>query len=276
MGRLLLTFLFALLTASHAHASFVYLPAKTPAAIVGVTLVVHGLNLKPSKMLALADALVAENQGVVLVSLAGHGKDEKEFGKVTRERWLSDVVEGYQEAVVKAKAKGVPVHFLGFSLGGLLGVDLLASGKVQFTKMVLLAPALRVHARSRLIRLARILGRSFVIPSRSPEDYRAHSGTTVAAYEALFESIDALPDSSFESVNVPTRVFVDPDDELVSADKIKELMKKQNLTNWQFNSVDANKSQTSPKYHHLIIDSKSLGEAEWQKLISAIRSFLAT
>ncbi|RYZ77701.1 MAG: hypothetical protein EOP05_00860, partial [Proteobacteria bacterium] len=114
-----------------ARASFVYMPIKVRSEVRGVTLVVHGLNLKPSKMQELSNQLTSMKQDVVLVTLAGNGEDEKEFGEVTRERWLHDVFEAYEAATRKAKAQGVPVQFLGFSVGGLLGVDLVASGKAQ-------------------------------------------------------------------------------------------------------------------------------------------------
>lgn len=267
-------FLFVFLRGALAQASFVYIPVKPPHMARGVTVVVHGLNLKPSKMLELAEQLETMNQDVVLVTLTGHDDDEKAFGTVTREVWLNDLSEAFQEASSKAKAVGVPIQFLGFSVGGLLGVDLLAAGKVHFSKMILLAPALQVHARSRLIRVARILGNSFVIPSRSPEDYRAHSGTTVAAYEALFKSLDTMAASNLDLANIPTRVFIDPDDELVSLEKTETFIAKKRLSNWKLSSVDASQSLTEPKYHHLIIDSKSLGEAEWKKLVEQIRSFL--
>ena len=225
-------------------------------------------------MQELADQLTSMNQDVVLVTLAGHGEDEKEFGEVTRERWLHDVFEAYEAATRKAKAQGVPVQFLGFSVGGLLGVDLVASGKAQFAKMVLLAPALRVHARSRLIRLCRIFGRSFVIRSRTPKDYRAHIGTAVAAYESLFESLDSLENSNLSVANVPALVFMDKGDELVSYSKIESFISEKHLMNWKLELLDASQSQTDPKYRHLVIDTKSLGDKEFHRLVEQIRNFL--
>ena len=78
-----------------------------------------------------------------------------------------------------------------FSLGSLIGLDLFAfNPDVQFDRMVLFAPAIKVHG---IIFLERVLSPfpRLVIPSLAPESYLSNKkGTPIAAYNALFDGLD--------------------------------------------------------------------------------------
>ena len=243
--------------------------------VAGVTLLIHGLNTKPDKMRSIASELNGMKQDVLLVKLTGHDKDLAAFRQVTREKFLNDVEEAAKRASEESRGKVKSLNLVAFSLGGLVAIDLVSEGRAAFDRMVLLAPALAIRGRSYLIKIFVPFGRGFLVPSLSPEDYRANSGTSIAAYLALFESLAAIQATPLLKGNVPTLVFVDPDDELVSVGKLSELIRDKVLTEWHLETITASGSTVRPMYHHLIIDEPTLGSVPWRAMIEKIRRHLA-
>lgn len=243
-----------------------------------VTLVVHGLNVKPSKMNAIVSDLQGMNFDVLRVSLAGHRGSLAEFKQVTRRRWLDDFYKAYRSASERAKQLGVPLHLVAFSLGAAVAEDLMNLNlptPVVFDRVVLFAPALTVHWYTNSIRLLRVLGQSAVIPSMNLPDYRANEGTSMAAYTALFDSIHKLRQSGYKRSNVPTLVFLDPGDELVSYRGTTALKQSFGLDRWEIIPI-TNKGSRLPKtYHHLIIDSDVVGSEQWRSMQRMIREHFA-
>ena len=242
--------------------------------VAGVTLVIHGLNTKPDKMRPLGAELNAMKQDVLLVKLTGHDQDLAAFRQVTRATFLLDVEEAVKRASAESRAKAKPLNLVAFSLGGLVAIDLVSEGRAAFERMVLLAPALAVHGRSHLIKIFVPFGHGFLVPSFSPEAYRANPGTSIAAYLALFESLSAIQATPLLKANVPTLVLIDQDDELVSASRLAALIRDKALTEWRLEAISANESTVRPKYHHLIIDEPTLGPTPWRLMIEKIRLHL--
>ena len=88
-----------------------------------VTLVIHGLNLKPAKMAAFEDVLLSQNSSVISVSLTGHrgATSLEDFRKVTAPIWVREVREAFAEASARARRPGterLPLFCFGYSLGG--------------------------------------------------------------------------------------------------------------------------------------------------------------
>lgn len=241
-----------------------------------VVVLVHGLNLKPAKMNALADFLRASGADVLPVTLSGHGGGMEEFKKVTRGIWIQEMRDAFERAERRAKENNAPVYFVGYSLGALAGLDALnaaADREIRCGKMVLLAPAISIRDRSYLLKL---LGSfpALVIPSLSPADYRAHGGTPMAAYKALFQSVASLEKEGMARFNVPTLVLVDPEDELVSAEGILKIMGQFRLDQWRMMEVSNAGSPLKKKYHHLIVDENALGADQWRQMQAAIKDHL--
>lgn len=272
-------FVFPLFVTSLALASSEWLRAPVPDNnVAGVTLVIHGLNTKPDKMHALAFELNSMKQDVLLVKLTGHQNDLPEFKNVTRSQFLLNVEESVKRAGVEARVKGRPLNLLAYSLGALLAMELVADGRAKFDRMILLAPALAIHSRSYLIKIFSIFGNSYLVPSMSPEDYRANPGTSIAAYRAVFESLAALKivqTPQWQKANVPSLVFLDPDDELVSRSGVSEFILGNALSEWHLKFITASGSTVQPKYHHLIIDEPTLGLEPWRSMIQDVRLHLA-
>ena len=193
----------------------------------GVALVVHGLNLKPERMEAIIRCLNHFGIDALNLSLRGHGDNflprenipEAEarlesFRTVDYKLWLQEVRRGYDRAKARAQQKSVPLYFIGYSLGGLLGCDLLLSSpETSFEGMILFAPALNVKAESYLLK-AMMPFPNLVIDSLSPPRYRANRGTPMAAYKALFEAVNHFENNINRQLNRPTLLFIDEKDEI--------------------------------------------------------------
>jgi alpha-beta hydrolase superfamily lysophospholipase len=245
----------------------------------GVALVVHGLNLKPEKMGAIIATLNQEGIDVLNLSLHGHGsnysspgrKDPDEqrlasFKQVTYEQWFDEVLRAYGTVRQRGEQKNVPVFFVGYSLGGLLGCDLLASRPdVRFDRMVLFAPALNVTNKSFFLKVLAPFP-DLVIMSLSPKNYRSNDGTPMAAYQALFQAIEHFESHLPARLNVPTVVFIDEQDESISYPRMQEMIDHQKLDQWIIHKVQKDNGFDAGIPNHLIIDRESTGSHMWEHM----------
>jgi esterase/lipase len=247
----------------------------------GVALAIHGLNLHPAKMEAIILGLNTSGIDVLNVSLFGHGENYtrrenmdsaaarlESFKNASYQLWIAECYQAYIRAQKKSRQSGVPLYFVGFSFGGLLGLDLLVSNpKVRFEKMVLFAPAIDVHAINYVVKILSPFPK-LVIPSYSFKSYRANNGTPVAAYIAFFDSLANFKKNVGPKFDIPTLVFIDKRDELVSYQGIKEMVSAESFSQWKIHLVKKQKTSGPAKRHHLIIDADSTGTAVWEKMMT--------
>ncbi len=253
----------------------------------GVALVIHGLNLRPSKMESIIKILTDSGIDALNFSLRGHGENYDHqahndptrarlatFKSVSYELWKEEIYAAYAAARNRSIEKGVPLFFIGFSMGGLMGTDLLASrSDIQFDKMVLFAPALKMHLRNNIIRVLSPFPR-LTIPSYTLASYQSNDGTPMAGYNALFDSLKNFAGNAGPSLNVPTLVFIDQKDEIVSYRRLKQMVQDENLDQWQIYIVHKESTGEPAKIHHLIIDAPSTGENVWKDMMQAMVAHL--
>ena len=259
-----------------------------PEALQGVALVIHGLNLHPERMGPVIENLNRSGIDVLGLSLRGHGKnfDHRDdldpaaarlesFKNVSYTLWLNEAYLAYRQVQKRAQQQNTPVFLTAFSIGGLIGLDLLISNPdVHFDKMVLLAPALSLHAT---VYLERILSPfpHLVIPSLADDAYLANKkGTPVAAYNALFEALDHFEENAGSKLNVPTLIFIDKQDEFIPLRGLKELVEEYKLDQWQFFIVQKEEEMEAGTFHHHILDASSTGEGVWQDMMLAATGHL--
>ena len=254
--------------------------------IRGYAMVVHGLNTRPSAMQAVVKELVTAGIHVTLVILTGHEEPRPDespeeskarlqaFRAATRERWHADVVHGYI-GLEQVASSDAPRLFVGYSLGGLLGLELIQQGRLHFDRMLLLAPALAIHRRNWILRWLPV-PRSSLLPSVMPRRFRANHWIPLSAYLELFRSVDALHAvSSTDALNIPTQVWIDPCDELVSLVGIQDWVRQAQLDNWQINRLSlGHASLLRGCFHHLIIDPGCTGESVWRQMVESINTDL--
>ena len=256
--------------------------------IKGFALVIHGLNLRPDKMQAIISMLTDSGIDVLRLSLRGHGKnythhagiDEDQarleaFKAVSFPLWMNEADLAYTEVQKRAAQKKVPLFFVGFSLGGLIGLDLFASQPdVHYERMVLFAPAIKLHSLHYLARILSPFSR-LVIPSLTPESYLSNKkGTPMAAYNALFEGLQQFEKHVNHKINVPTLIFIDEEDEFIPVRAFKELIDEKKLDQWKLYIVEKEAGANQDTFHHHIIDEYSTGKAVWQEMMETTTTFL--
>lgn len=238
--------------------------------VKAVVLLLHGLNLRPAKMDDWA-ALLSDHGGhVVRFALYGHTGDYQHMKEVGVEIWRHQFQEAFAVARAKAEEYGVPIYFVGFSLGALAALEWIAcekSSTALIEKMVLIAPALSIPWYSKVaINTLGIFGRGLMLPSRSPESYRANKGTSIAAYQALFALKDSLEKKKYKNANVSTLVIIDREDELVDSRGILKIIKEFKLSSWKVQIVDNRFAYDNYGFRHLMVDQAAIGKNLWQTL----------
>ena len=245
-----------------------------------VALVIHGLNVNPLRMDPLAHELNRWGVATLRCTLAGHahGLPAGEarlpsLRQVTYRLWREEAAAAYRVAAQQAEHHNVPMLLVAFSLGALIGCTaVLHSADIRFARLVLFAPALRIRRRRGVLQLFSVWPQ-LVIPSLSPAAYRADPGTPIRAYNALFAARRDFERLAGPQLNIPTLVFTDPRDEMVSYPGLRQLILQHNLTQWQLQPV--NKApDANTQYHHLLIDPESVGDATWRRMMAHMRSHL--
>jgi len=253
----------------------------------GVALVVHGLNLKPERMEPIIRQLTGAGIDVLNVSLHGHGDNYVRHGRgdpqearldsfrtVTYSLWSSEVRRAYCKVQERGHRMKVPISLVAYSLGALLGCDLLVSDAgVHFDRMVLLAPALNAMSEPYLLK-ALMPFPNLVIDSLSPESYRSNDGTPMAGYKAVFEAHNHFQKHINAALNVPTIVFMDPEDEFISFDKLREMVSRSNLDRWKIITIRKTRPEIAPCAHHLLIDEAVTGKEVWAQTVGSLLAHL--
>lgn len=249
----------------------------------GVAIVIHGLNLKPERMGSVIAALNRTGIDVLNVSLSGHGDNYESSGGPTAEAarletfrnvsypvWQREVLSASRKAGRRAERKKVPLILVGYSLGGLLGCDLvLMDAGSGVRRMILFAPALNVQLEAHLLKVLTPFP-SLVIDSLSPRWYRSNDGTPMAAYRTLFEVIGRVDGNAGPRLNIPTLVLIDPGDEFISTEKIRELITGRGLSRWRVLPVRKDVNVAAAMSHHLIIDEAAVGRNAWMEVEKAV------
>lgn len=262
--------------------------SDTQGKLKGVALVIHGLNLRPDRMQPIISMLTESGIDVLGLSLRGHGEnythsngiDEDQarletFKNASYQVWINEAYLAYLQVKERGEDKGVPLFFTAFSTGALIGLDLFVTyPEVRLDKMILLAPAIKLHA---IVYLQRALSPfpGLVLPSLGLKSYLANTrGTPIAAYNALFEGLAHFEEHFSQKINIPTLVFIDEDDELISAQGLRSFVSEKSLDRWRFYGVQKGASADRATFHHHIIDVQSTGDSVWQDMMKAVVNHL--
>lgn len=248
-----------------------YLHKKT-----AITLVVHGLNVQPLAMLPLVQWLNSQGSDVYLLALAGHYEGATSINDVTASKWQQEMQVGYNAAKSASQTLLLPLYFLGFSLGALLGQSMIALDQKPpaFDKQVLLAPATALRKRSRLIKLLFFLGDRFQLPSYTPKGYRFNKKLPLRIYHILLFEERKVMQAQFNGLNMPTLIVMDPKDELISYERLVTHIKKYRLTHYQCIALNSDLKNRETNYHHLILNERTMGAANWELVTSSMKAFL--
>ncbi len=248
--------------------------AQNPERPKALIVLVHGLNLKPEKMDDWAQVLMQRGALILRVGLKGHEGSLEDMQEVHAFDWQQDFREAMLKAYKKSLDLDIPIYFLGFSLGALVGIDWLehtSDEHISFKKMVLIAPALSLPWYSKqAVKFLSFFNKKTILPSRSPKNYRAQSGTSVSAYEALISLKEAVDKAAYKKSNVSTLVIMDKDDELISLEDIKKLINEHRLNNWSTEVVNNKFAHENYGFRHLLVDEESVGADLWGQITSRV------
>jgi len=111
---------------------------------------------------------------------------------------------------------------------------------------------------------------NLVIDSLSPKSYRSNDGTPMAAYKAIFEGIDHFEGRISDKLNIPTVIFIDEKDELISYRKLQDMIDQKKLDRWFIHKVRKDDDVDKGMAYHLVIDKPSTGSNMWGQIRSDI------
>lgn len=236
-----------------------------------ILLCAHGLNQKPQALKRILVDIGGMGFKTYLLHMPGHS-GESDFRHLTAETYIEAFQKAYDFLV---QENGQEIYFLGYSFGGLIGVH--HFDICPFKKMVLLAPALKLHGYTSLLKpflpyISRVRSVGFGNPEMEAR-YRYHDrGVPPQVYSSFFTiySRNKFKDKSLVKKS-QALVMMHPRDELVSYWKLKRWVSKK--TNWQFNTL-SNKEAEFKQYNHLCFDPVTLGEQAYTKLLADIQTFM--
>ncbi len=253
----------SLQTSSYSESSADHHPQK------GYVLVFHGLNLNPDRMGEVTSFLNRAGFETLTIKLTGHGRVTSGFSGVTYSKWYQETAAFICAGRNRAMALNLPLFLVGYSLGGVVSLNVMIElqEQVTFRGIVLLAPAIKLRWRSRIFGWFAFLPDSFMITSRSPKFYRANKATSLGAYRAMYNSIDEFGiRTRNRGLNAPVLVLMNPDDGLVSWNGLRTFVQERRLIGWDFYALNNHHSELEKPNNHLIIDAASLGEGQWMVL----------
>lgn len=236
----------------------------------GVLVVTHGMNLTPLAMDELSVCFASFGYEVFRPGFCGHHGDAEELLGVTADEWEEDAARIHAEAQARAGALGVPMHLLAYSFSGL--VFQVLSEKFPFARRVYLAPALALHfwylPLMWLVRLIPWLTFRSVIPRA----YVASERSGLYSVLAMDKFYLRWKLGEGRQSGSPTLIFAARRDELVHGPNLAEMAME--IPGWEFRETNVSGSTLPKAFHHLIVDSVSLGKAEFERVVNRAREFL--
>lgn len=241
----------------------------------GVVLVVHGLNQRPSSMNQLCHFLQGLGFHTYRATLTGHA--EPLDSSFTSDVWRQDIQTAID--MLSQRFPDLPMHVLGYSLGGLVSTRVMDTNlSSRPASLILIAPALSLRA---IVQSAYLLtlfpSTTLSVRNLAPRDYKRFNQTPLFWYENtinLYQETRSI-DSASPLRATPTLVLANPRDELISFTGLKDWISTNSLgATWTLVSLEPH--PTTPFLPgHVMIDERSLGASEWQRLERLLSEFLS-
>ncbi|HEY8278726.1 MAG TPA: alpha/beta hydrolase [Bdellovibrionota bacterium] len=236
----------------------------------GVVVVTHGLNLHPERMDEMAAKFAKAGFGALRAAFTGHSGDGDRHLQIRAHDWQEDASRIHSLAQGKAKKLGVPLYLVAYSFSAL--VFQVLSAELPFAKRVYFAPALATRAWYPIgIKLARLIP-DLQFRSWIPDGYAANEVSGLRCVLALDDFFHRWKQGEGREDIAPALIWGDPQDELVNMPAVKKLSEEKR--NWSFRELSANGCERRRKYHHLVIDSASIGKSEWERVMGETLRFL--
>lgn len=229
-------------------------------------------------MLPLVNWLTNHGSDVYLVTLSGHHPNGIDLKEITASTWQEEMLRSYKAAREASLNNSVPLYFLGYSLGALLGQTMiqLPGQNVPFHKQILMAPAVAIRPRAYLLKCLFFFGKGIMIPSYTLEGHGVNKSLPLRIYQIIFEEERKFLQTGFNGSTIPTLIFIDPKDELISYRKLVQCTNKLQFSNYQLVALDDDLTHRNTRYHHLIIDEETMGRKNWDMATKKMEEFFFT
>jgi alpha-beta hydrolase superfamily lysophospholipase len=214
-------------------------PANTP---VGGVLLLHGMSDSPYSLRALGEKLNQRDYWVIGLRLPGHGTAPSGLTSISWQDMAVAARLGMEHLASKVGKR--PIHIVGYSTGAPLAIDfalnaLEGSGSVVPASLVLISPAIGIHATAALAKWKRRLsyvpglGRLAwlsVLPEFDPYKYNSFATNAAEQVHSLTRSvarrIAARSRSAPGEILPPTLVFKSTVDATVSTNAVVDRLLK--------------------------------------------------
>jgi hypothetical protein len=219
----------------------------------------------------LARAFSDSGYPVFRPAFTGHCGDPEGHFQIRAEQWEADARRFYGIAKAKSDALRVPLLLVAYSFSGLvfqaLGVEL------PFQRRVYFAPPFETHFWYPLAVWLAGIWPGFTYRTMIPEGYFANERAGLRSLLALDAFLERWRQGRGGGDSAPVLIWDDPGDELVDAPALRKLAEAQR--GWSFRALSVDESTLPGKYHHLLIDSQTLGPSEFRRAVKETAEFLA-
>lgn len=223
-------------------------------------ILIHGLNNKIEAFVPLRDKFNSMGYDCHILCLPGHGEDRSES------RTLKSAFHHFDLSMKRLMQD--PYVVVAFSQGALfLQLWLEKNIQPKPKAQLLLAPALYIRKFERLNKIVQTLPAFFRVLSVVPAPLRRYWYLHLWEYKTLFEA--ALKFSALRaSHSVPTKILIDPRDEIVDAQKIHSLLGDK--VEYFERSMSTKKR---PGKHHILFHPDYFSPDEWDNFMKKIDEF---
>jgi hypothetical protein len=226
-------------------------------------IIFHGLNNNLQGYGPLRQELEKFGFETEIVTLPCHGENRYE-------------ARNYEEALrvftkTMKRFEGQSYHALAYSHGALYLQLWMENQMTQKPiKQVLLAPALFIRRQSFIVRFLKYIPSFFYIISLQPSRFRRYSILSSREYNILVQGIVKWQKLK-RNFRVPSKIFIDPSDELVHAELLKEEVEKINQLKVEY--LERADKKLGLGGHHIIYHPDYFTKEAWDKLIQEIVDF---
>lgn len=226
----------------------------------------HGLNNNPQGFGPLRSELEKFGFETEMIILPCHGENRHEA------RNAEEALDVFTESM--KKLQGQKYHAIAFSHGALY-LQLWMEKGLDYPpgKQVLLAPALYIRKQSLIVQALKILPSFISVMSLQPKRFRRYNILSAREYNILVQGIVSWQKLK-SKFRIPTKVMIDPEDELVNAHVLKQEIEKLNKVNVEL--MHRPDLAHGLGAHHIIFHPDYFSPDSWEKFLKDIIIFFET
>ena len=190
-------------------------------------------------------------------------------------RWVEQVATAHDQ--LTRDYPNLPIFNLSYSAGALATLQFLQHRTSAIIhRMALFAPALVLTRPAKLLHFVTLLGLArspnLSLPSLAPPNVKARPATPLCEYAAMLQlmrDVTATTAATERIGNIPTQVFLNRRDEVVSYSGIAQWLRRQNLRRWELTHVPV----TSGQLRHLAVLPGALKGSDFSNIVDNLVAF---